>query len=429
MPLQFKSLLTILLICSYIIFPASKIASAETVDLSSITAASYVLMDADSGKVLQSRLPHQKMPPASTTKLMTMLLTLEAIEQGEAHKNDLITASKKAAEMDGTRIYLEKGEVMSLDDLVKSMALASANDASVAVAEKIGGSEANFVARMNTKAKEIGMKDSHFVNVSGMPVSNHYSSAYDLALLAQYTLAHTEILKYTSLKQYTLRNGTFPIYNGNKLLWRYEGADGLKNGYTSKAKNCLIATAKRDRLRLIVVVLGCSLKGSQTSDAMSLLDYGFDKYAAANLLPRGKVCGSVKVKTGKVKEVAAVLPDELNAIYLKSDGIHFTHRQELLKKVEAPVRQGQKVGEMKVFANGKLLKTVDLIAAGNVERLSLLGRFIHMHWILKLILLILLFVAFLFYARYRFHKNGGYWNKPKTRTRYRYDSHYNDYRY
>jgi len=429
MPLQFKSLLTILLICSYIIFPASNIASAETVDLSSITATSYVLMDADSGKVLQSRLPHQKMPPASTTKLMTMLLTLEAIEQGKAHKNDLITASKKAAEMDGTRIYLEKGEVMSLDDLLMSMALASANDASVAVAEKIDGSEANFVARMNTKAKEIGMKDSHFLNVSGMPVNNHYSSAYDLALLAQYTLAHTEILKYSSLKQYTLRNGTFPIYNGNKLLWRYEGADGLKNGYTSAAKNCLIATAKRDRLRLIVVVLGCSLKGSQTSDAMSLLDYGFDKYAAANLIPRSKICGKVKVKTGKVKEVAAVLPDELNAIYLKSDGIHFTHRQELLKKVEAPVKKGQKVGEMKVFADGKLLKTVDLIAADNVERLSLLGRFIHLHWIFKLILLILLFVAFLFYARYRFHKNGGYWNKPKKRIRYRYDRRYNDYRY
>ncbi|MBP1762014.1 MAG: Serine-type D-Ala-D-Ala carboxypeptidase, partial [Firmicutes bacterium] len=327
------------------------------------------------------------------------------------------------------RIYLEKGEVMSLDDLLKSMALASANDASVAVAEKIGGSEANFVARMNTKAKEIGMKDSHFVNVSGMPASTHYSSAYDLALLAQYTLAHTEILKYSSLKQYTLRNGTFPIYNGNKLLWRYEGADGLKNGYTSKAKNCLIATAKRDRLRLIVVVLGCSLKGSQTSDAMSLLDYGFDNYAATNLLPRNKVCGSVKVKTGKAKEVSAVLPNELNAIYLKSDGIHFSRHQELLEKIEAPVKQGQKLGEMQVFANGKLLQTVDIVAADNVERLSLFGRIIHMHWILKLMLLFFLFTAFLFYARYRFHKNGGYWNKPKTRTRYRYDSHYNDYRY
>ncbi|NLV21333.1 MAG: D-alanyl-D-alanine carboxypeptidase [Syntrophomonadaceae bacterium] len=424
MSFQFKSFVTIIIICTYIFLTIDTVA-AEKVDLSSVTAASYVLMDADSGKVLISRLPHQKLPPASTTKLMTMLLTLEAIDQGKVHKSDRVTASQKAAEMDGSRIYLEKGEVMSLDDLLKSMALASANDASVAVAEKISGSEADFVVQMNTKAREIGMKDSHFENVSGMPSSNHYSSAYDLALLAQYTLARTGILQYTALKQHTLRNGTFPIYNGNKLLWRYDGADGLKNGYTSEAKNCLIATAKRGRLRLIVVVLGCSMRGSQTSDATNLLDYGFDKYAAANLVPGGEVCGTVKVKTGKVKEVAVVLPDELNAIYAKSEGIHFTRRQDLPKSVPAPVKQGQKLGQMQIFANDKLLKTVDLIAADNVERLSLPGRIIHMHWSLKLILLL---IVSLFYARHRIRKNGGYWNRPKTRINH-FGSNHRDYRY
>jgi D-alanyl-D-alanine carboxypeptidase (penicillin-binding protein 5/6) len=429
MSLKRNFFLAILLIWSYIFAPTGYIASAETVDLSAITATSYVLMDADSGKILQSRLPHQKLPPASTTKLMTMLLTLEAINQGKVHKNDRIIASKKAAEMDGSRIYLEEGEEMSLDDLLKSMALASANDSSVAVAERISGSEAKFVVQMNFKAKEIGMKDSHFENASGMPVNNHFSSAYDLALLAKYTLAHTEILKYTSLKKYMLRSGTFPIYNGNKLLWRYAGADGLKNGYTSAAKNCLIATAKRDQLRLIVVVLGCSLKGSQTSDAINLLDYGFSKYASANLLPQNEICGSVKVKAGEVKDVAAVLPDELNAIYLKSNGIHFTHRQKLAEKIEAPVKKGQKLGEMQIFSDGKLLKTVDLVAATNVGRLSMPEQIIHMHWILKLISLLLLLTGFLFYARHRIHKNGGYWHKPKTRRRYSYDDRYNHYRY
>lgn len=426
---SFKAFLAILLICFYIFPPASDFATADTIDLTSITATSYVLMDAESGKVLKSRLPHQKLPPASTTKLMTMLLTLEAIEQGKVHKTDMVTASKEAAEMEGTRIYLEVGETMPLDDLLKSMALASANDASVAIAEKISGSEAKFVTRMNTKAKEIGMQDSHFVNVSGMPADHHYSSAYDLALLARYTLAHTEIIKYSSLKQHTLRDGAFPIYNGNRLLWSYAGADGLKNGYTSEAKNCLVATAKRGHLRLIAVVLGCPLKGGQTNDATRLLDYGFDKYDAINLIPRGEICGTVKVKIGEVKEVGAVLPEELNAIYAKSDGIKFTRRLEILEKIDAPVKKGQELGKMKIFSHGKLLLTVDLIAANDIPRLSLLGRIIHMHWIIKLLLFLLLLMSFLFYARHRIHKNGGHWNKSKSRKRCHYDGRYNDYRY
>ncbi len=223
MSLSCKSFLSILFIGLYLFLPASCFAAAETVDVSSISAASYVLMDAESGKVLKSHLPHQQLPPASTTKLMTMLLALEAIQQGQITKTDLVTASRRASEIDGSRIYLEVGETMQLDDLLKSMALASANDASIAVAENISGSETKFVTRMNSKAKEIGMQDSHFVNVSGLPAEHHYSSAYDLALLARYTLAHTEILNYSSLKQHTLRDGTFPLYNGNRLLWTYAG--------------------------------------------------------------------------------------------------------------------------------------------------------------------------------------------------------------
>ena len=416
---KFNPILALILICSYLNFWAVDIVNAVSSDLNSVTAQSYVLMDADSGKILKSRNAHQHLPPASLTKLMTMLLALESIKQGRAHKIDRVTASKKASAMEGTRIYLEPGEVMILDDLIKSMALASANDASVAVAEKLSGSEARFVAQMNAKAKAIGMKDSQFKNVSGMPTNGHYSSAYDLALLARYTLTNTEILDYSSLKQYNLRHGNFPIYNGNKLLWRYEGADGLKNGYTSEAKNCLIGTAKRDKLRLIVVVMGCPLKGSQTSDVTSLLDYGFEHYAAASLLPINQICGTVKVKTGTTKEVAAVLTGELNAIYLKSEGIRFTRRLNLAESVKAPVKRGQKLGEMQVLHDGKLLKQVDLIAAANVERLSLFGRIIHMHWILKILIFLGVLVGFLFYARYRIRKNGGHWRKVKKRQPFR----------
>ncbi|HPF19964.1 MAG TPA: D-alanyl-D-alanine carboxypeptidase family protein [Syntrophomonas sp.] len=429
MSLSCKSLFSILLIGLYLFLPVSHFSAAGTVDVSSLSAASYVLMDAESGKVLKSHLPHQQLPPASTTKLMTMLLALESIEQGQIAKTELVTASRKASETDGSRIYLEVGETMRLDDLLKSMALASANDASVAVAEKISGSEAKFVTRMNSKAKEIGMQDSHFVNVSGLPAEHHYSSAYDLALLARYTLAHTEILNYSSLKQHTLRDGTFPLYNGNRLLWTYAGADGLKNGYTSEAKNCLIATAQRGHLRLIAVVLGCPLRGGQTSDVTHLLDYGFDKYDAIMLIPRGEICGTVRVKAGSVKEVEAVLQDELNAIYAKSDGIHFTRRLELPEKVEAPVTKGQVLGKMEILSNSKQLMNVELIAAKDIPRLSLLGQFLHMHWILKLLLFFFLLTAFLFYARHRIHKNGGRWKKPKSRIRHPYDQHYQDYRY
>lgn len=378
-----------LLFFIYFFAPAS-IASAETNQLDSISAPSYVLMDADSGQVLKSKNAHQHLAPASMTKVMTMLLALEAIEQGKAHKTDRIIASKKAASIDGTRIYLKPGEVMSLEDLLISMVLASANDASVAVAEKLGGSEAKFVKQMNQKAKIIGMKDSHFKNVTGIPDVGHYSSSYDMAVLARYTIANTSILEYSSLKQYNLRQGEFPIYNGNKLLWRYAGADGLKNGYTSKAKNCLTATAKRGNLRLIAVVMGCPLRGGQTADATTLLNYGFENYGLASLIPAGKVCTAVKVKDGVSKEVPAIVANDVNAIYPKNLGFSFTCRQELPDSIDTPVKKGQKLGELKILYQGKTVKRVDLLAANSVSRLNLIGQIWQIHWGIKLVFITVL---------------------------------------
>ena len=218
-------------------------------------------MDADSGKVLKASNEHLQLPPASMTKLMTLVLTMEALENGKVNKNDQVITSEHAWEMDGTTLYLAPGEVMSLDDMLMGIALGSANDASVAVAEYLTGSENNFVAQMNQKAMDLGMKDTYFQNVSGLPAKGHYSSAYDMAVLARYALAHTRITDYTSLKQCNLRQGKSILYNTNKLLWRYQGADGLKTGYTTEAKHCLIATAKRDNLRLIAVVMACPQMG------------------------------------------------------------------------------------------------------------------------------------------------------------------------
>lgn len=399
----------------FVFLPADKVQAAIN-ELGNLSAHAYVLMDADSGQVLASRNASLHLPPASMTKLMTLLLAMEAIEQGKIKKTDRIVASAKAASMDGTRIYLEPGEVMPLDDMLISMALASANDASVAVAEKLSGSEEEFVKQMNQKAKTIGMKDSCFKNVSGMPALDHYSSAYDMALLARYTIANTPIIAYSSLKEYNLRQGEFPIYNGNKLLWRYPGADGLKIGYTSKAKNCLTATAKRGKLRLIVVVMGCPLKGGQTADAMALLDYGFNHYASARLMSAGKVCATVKVKNGSAKEVQAVVADEVNAIYPKNQGIAFTCRHNLLNSVGAPVKRGQKIGEMQIIYNGKLLKTVDLLAAANIKELRLLGRIWRIPWGYKLLVLFIMIIYAI--RRFKIRRNQRQLNSKFRSARY-----------
>jgi len=393
-------------------------ARADTNELDLISARSYILMDADSGKVLKARNAHLRLPPASMTKMMTILLALEAIEQGKAHKTDRIITSQHAASMEGTRIYLEQGEVMCLDDLLKAMTLASANDASVAVAEKLGGSEPKFVQQMNRKAGELGMKDSSFKNVSGMPANGHYSSAYDMAVLARYTIATTPIIDYSSLKQYSLRDGEFPIYNGNKLLWRYNGADGLKNGYTSGAKNCLTATAKRGKLRLIVVVMGCPLKGGQTKDATALLNYGFEHYAAVGLLPKDKICATVKVKHGTSQAVQALVPADVTAIYKKSQGAFFTRRQNLVESIEAPVKRGQKLGEMQILNDGKLLKKMDLVAANDVPRMSWFGRILGIPWWLKVLIVL---VLGLHYVRRRLRRNGGHWKRPQPPKRGYYD--------
>ncbi|MDD2585898.1 MAG: D-alanyl-D-alanine carboxypeptidase [Syntrophomonadaceae bacterium] len=385
----------LLIIFSLTLIPANLAAAAETIAADDISTKAYILIDADSGKVLKSRNAHQRLAPASMTKLMTMLLALEAIDEGTAHKTDQVTSSEYAASMDGTRIYLEPGEMMTLDDMLKAMALASANDASVAVAEHLAGSEKAFVEQMNRKAQALGMKDTCFKNVSGMPAEGHYSSAYDMALLAKYTLAHTSITDYTSLKQDALRDGEFPMYNSNRLLWRYAGTDGLKTGYTSEAKNCLTATAKRGKLRLITVVMGCPFRGGHTQAAMSLLDYGFDHYSCKTLMAKSTVCGTVKVKGGTAKEVPAVVPDEVNAICLNSSRGNLTRSQDLLPHVKAPVKSGQKVGEILIFDEGKLLKRVDLRAGADIPRLTLAGRILHMPWGFKILIILIMTITYL----------------------------------
>ncbi|MDQ0655308.1 D-alanyl-D-alanine carboxypeptidase (penicillin-binding protein 5/6) [Paenibacillus sp. W2I17] len=270
------------------------------------SARSAILMDADTGTVIYEKNSHDQLPPASITKIMTMLLTIEAIDSGKLKLTDKVRASEYAASMGGSQIFLEPGEEMTVDDMLKGIAMASGNDASVAMAEKIAGSEEAFVQLMNERAKELGMKDTHFANCNGLPVDNHYSSAHDIAVMSRELLKHSGITKYTGAYQDYLRKDTekpFWLVNTNKLVRFYQGADGLKTGYTSEAKFCLSATASKDGLRVVSVVLGEPNTKTRNSEVSSMFDYAFSQYTMKALYKAGDLLGSLKIEKGEVAEL------------------------------------------------------------------------------------------------------------------------------
>lgn len=363
-----KISLTLVLIFLITIF-APAMLYADTVD---IKAESYVLMDADSGKVLLARNEHKRLAPASMTKLMTLILAVEDLENGKVGLKDKVVASEEAWKMGGSQIYLEPGEEMTYEDMLIAIAVGSANDACVAVAEHLEGTHKNFVERMNREAKLLGLKDTQFVNSYGLSASGHYSSAYDMAVIARHALNHPKILEYSSIKEYDLRQGEFKLYNTNKLLWWYQGADGYKTGWTNEAKYCLTSTAKRDGLRLIAAVMASPEKHGNFRDSMKLFNYGFALYTYKSITPRGSVCGIVKLGKGLKDNVEIIAEEDVGSIVQKGDEKKITARMELPEYVDAPVKKGQKLGEYLVYNNGQLYKKVNLIAAQDVERSGLL---------------------------------------------------------
>ncbi len=260
------------LICSVLL---ENFAYADNFNLKSKSA---ILMDANTGKVLYEKNSHEELPPASVTKVMTMLLVMEALDSGKIKTTDKVVTSEHAYDMGGTQIYLEVGEEMTVDDLLKSVAMNSANDASVALAEYISGSEEKFVEEMNKRAKELGAKNTNFKNASGLPEEGHYTSVYDMALISRELVKHKNIFKYLTNKIDSVRNGKFSLANTNKLLWNYQGADGIKTGSTSEALYCLSATAKRGDTRFIAVVFGAPDSATRFKEASKLLDYGFANF-------------------------------------------------------------------------------------------------------------------------------------------------------
>ena len=338
-----------------------------------IDGKSAVLMDVATGTVLYESNPHEPLAPASVTKVMTMLLIMEAIDSGKIGWDDMVTASEAAAAKGGSQIYLKVGETMSVSDMLKSIAVSSANDCACAMAEHIAGSESAFVSMMNARAAELGMKDTHFVNCTGLDdddsAKEHRTSAYDIALMSRELLKnHPMIKKYTTIWMDTVRNGTFGLSNTNKLIRFYNGATGLKTGYTSGAGYCLSASAQRDGMELIAVVMGCESSPVRNAACKSLLDYGFANFAVIS--PELTEAEPVPVKLGKSNTVDCRLGDTDSLLIDKAQKNAITTELSMEPSVTAPVSHGQRLGTLTIRSGEQILREVPLVAAENVERLT-----------------------------------------------------------
>ncbi|MDD2234755.1 MAG: D-alanyl-D-alanine carboxypeptidase [Desulfitobacteriaceae bacterium] len=337
-------------------------------------AASAVLMDAASGKILYEKEPNKELAPASVTKLMTMLIAAEAIDEGRVKLTDQITASENASKLGGSQIYLEPGEVFSMEEMLISIAVGSANDSCVAVAEHISGSHEAFVEEMNKKVQELGLKNTYFVNAYGLPAEGHYTSAYDLAVMGRVALDYPLIRKLTAIKEYDLRDGKFKLWNTNKLLWWYTGTDGFKTGWTNEAKYCLASTVEREGLRLICVVMGIPKVRGHFAESMKLYNYGFAKYTFKTFASAGQKQGMVKVRKGAAEEVEAVTAKPLGISIEKGKDKNIWLDTKIDSEVTAPVRENQKLGEILLYQDDKLQATVDLIAKEPVARAGVLQQ-------------------------------------------------------
>ncbi len=346
---------------------------AGAVDLQ-LAAPSAVLMDLATGTVLYESNAHERLAPASVTKVMTLLLIMEAVDSGKISWQDTVTASEAAAAKGGSQVYLKVGETMQVEEMVKSITVSSANDCACAMAEFIAGSEAGFVEKMNARAKELGMEDTHFVNCTGLDdepsAAEHLTSAYDIALMSrELLLHHPDIKRFTTIWMDTVRNGAFGLANTNKLVRFYEGTTGLKTGYTSSAGHCLSASAQRDGLELVAVVLHCASSPDRFQSAKALLDYGFANYA---LVPvqEGEALSPVPVVLGEAGTVQPVASGEEQLLIDKSLRQSVTRTVELEPSVQAPVSQGQRLGTLTIQADGQTLAEVPLVAQEAVARLT-----------------------------------------------------------
>ncbi|WP_010273966.1 D-alanyl-D-alanine carboxypeptidase family protein [Paenibacillus senegalensis] len=335
-------------------------------------ARSAVLMDVDTGTVIFNKNMDDQLPPASITKIMTMLLVMEEVEKGKLQWNDMVRTSEYAASMGGSQIFLEPGEEMTVEDMLKGVAMASANDASVALAEKISGSEEAFVQKMNEKAKQLGMTNTHFVNPNGLPADNHYTTAHDIALMSKELMKYEQITKYTGAYQDYLRKDTdrpFWLVNTNKLVRFYDGVDGLKTGYTREAKFCLAATAKKDNFRVIAVVLGEPDTKTRNAEVGKMLDYAFSQYTNYPIVKAGDSLGVIKVNKGEQRIVPLTANHQYGVLLKKGEGEEdIRYEVQLNPELNAPVELGSEIGKLVVYKGDQKMKEFPLTSPVEIEK-------------------------------------------------------------
>ena len=341
-----------------------------------VAAKGAVLIDASTGEVLFEQDSHTQLPPASVTKVMTMLLVMEAVQDGKIHLEDRVTISEHAASMGGSQMYMEAGEMHTVAELMEGVAMASANDGCVALAEFVAGSEEIFVEKMNQRAAELGMRDTHFVNTNGLPVADHYSSAYDIALMSQKLYEFEETHQWFTTWQSTITVGLpgkekeFGLTNTNKLIKAYEGCNGIKTGFTSEAGYCLSASATRGDTHLIAVALGSETRKIRNAEIAKLLDYGFANYETAVIAEEGQIMGTVLIEKGTPTSVSAVTTERITVLTGKGQKDTLKTEVTISETVPLPLEKGQEIGKITLYDEEEKLAEYPLVAAAPVEKAS-----------------------------------------------------------
>ncbi|MGM8366693.1 D-alanyl-D-alanine carboxypeptidase family protein [Virgibacillus sp. W0181] len=345
----------------------------ESLSLAS-KAKSAILIEQDTGKILYSKNAEERLPPASMTKVMTLLLIMEAIAEGDLKMDETIRVSERASSMGGSQIFLEPGEEMSVENLLKGISIASANDASVALAERIAGSEEAFVKKMNEKAKALKLKNTKFQNSSGLPADDHYSTSHDMAMIAKELLKYEQITEYTSIYEDYLRKGEeneFWLVNTNKLVRFYPGVDGLKTGYTNEAKYCLTATAQKNDMRVIAVVMGAETSKERNAIVSQMLDYAFNHFDTKKLFDKNETVSQLKLLKSEQSTVDIVTSDSVSTVHKKGEKPeNISTTIKVQERVSLPLKKGEHVGVLQVKSNGKVLSETSLVAKGDVNNAS-----------------------------------------------------------
>lgn len=371
-----KKLVSFIMAIVIAIMPMNLSFANEGNDPLSVSSKSAILMDVGSGQILYEKNAHDKLPPASVTKVMTMLLICEALDSGKITLDDSVQISENAASMGGSQIFLEAGEVQKVDTLLKGIAVASANDGCVAMAEYVAGSVESFVDMMNAKAKELNMKDTNFVNTNGLPVENHYTSAHDIALMSRELLKHDVISEYltTWMDQVVVgkKQTTVGLANTNKLIKHYQGATGVKTGFTQQAKYCLSASAKRGDTHLIAVTLGAETSPERFKDATSLLNFGFANYESVKLCSKNDNIATLTLDKADEQKINLVAKEDLSVLIKKGGNKDFTRKVKVNENPIIPIKKGTSLGYVEIYQGKTLVGKVDLVNTKDIQKASYL---------------------------------------------------------